>query len=460
MLTLRKNQIEPVKKGIEYFNEKKPVPSIIVAPTAFGKSIVIAQIAKGIAEKVLVIQPSKELLEQNYEKFINLGGEATIYSASMGEKEIGDVTYATIGSIVNVAWKFKEYGITKVIIDECDRFPREPNGMLRRFLKGAGITYTLGLTATPLKLQTNMGADGKPFSKLVMLTNRSKKGNFFKKIIYVAQIQEMVNLKFWSRLEYQSYDFNTGDLIYNTTGAEYSNSSIKKAYKNQKISSKIVKKVEELYNRRSILIAVPSIDEAKELTTMIPSCKAVYSDMPPQERRETLEEFKSGRLRCIAQVNILSVGFDYPELDCIITGRPTASLSWWYQFVGRVTRIHPDKSEGLVVDFVGAVPKFGKVEDIYFKCDDKSRWSMYGEGKKLLTGIPIKEIGLHIEGEPSPYEKAAQGPSVKMPFGKYAGKEIIQIPAHYRDWMLDNFKWTPFNQKIKDEILRLKNIGI
>jgi len=459
MLTLRNNQIEPVRKGIEYFSEKKPVPSIIVAPTAFGKSIVIAHIAKGVGEKVLVIQPSKELLEQNYNKFINLGGDATIYSASMGEKEIGDVTYATIGSIVNIAWKFKEYGITKVIIDECDRFPREPNGMLRRFLKGAGITHTLGLTATPLKLQTNMGADGKPFSKLVMLTNRSKKGNFFKKIIYVAQIQEMVKEKFWSRLEYQSYDFNTGDLVYNTTGAEYSNSSIKKAYKLQKISSKIVKKVEELYNRKSILIAVPTIDAAKELTTLIPSCKAVYSEMPSQERKETLEEFKSGELRCVAQVNILSVGFDYPELDCIITGRPTASLSWWYQFVGRVTRIHPNKSEGLVVDFVGAVPKFGRVEDIYFK-EDKGRWSMYGEGKKLLTGIPLKELGLHIEGQPSPHEKAAVGPSVKMPFGKYAGKEVRQIPAYYREWMLDNFKWTPFNQKIKDEILRLKNIGI
>jgi len=459
MLTLRNNQIEPVRKGIEYFSEKKPVPSIIVAPTAFGKSIVIAHIAKGVGEKVLVIQPSKELLEQNYNKFINLGGDATIYSASMGEKEIGDVTYATIGSIVNIAWKFKEYGITKVIIDECDRFPREPNGMLRRFLKGAGITHTLGLTATPLKLQTNMGADGKPFSKLVMLTNRSKKGNFFKKIIYVAQIQEMVKEKFWSRLEYQSYDFNTGDLVYNTTGAEYSNSSIKKAYKLQKISSKIVKKVEELYNRKSILIAVPTIDAAKELTTLIPSCKAVYSEMPSQERKETLEEFKSGKLRCVAQVNILSVGFDYPELDCIITGRPTASLSWWYQFVGRVTRIHPNKSEGLVVDFVGAVPKFGRVEDIYFK-EDKGRWSMYGEGKKLLTGIPLKELGLHIEGQPSPHEKAAVGPSVKMPFGKYSGKEVRQIPAYYREWMLDNFKWTPFNQKIKDEILRLKNIGI
>jgi len=459
MFELRENQKEPVAKGIEYFSSKKPVPSIIVAPTAFGKSIVIAHIAKGIGEKVLVIQPSKELLEQNYNKFTNLGGKATIYSASLGEKEIGDVTYATIGSIINIASKFKDYGITKVIIDECDRFPREPNGMLRRFLKGAGIKYILGLTATPLKLQTNMGEDGRPFSKLVMLTNRSKKGNFFKKIIHVAQIQEMVELKFWSRLEYQSYDFDTGDLVYNTTGADYTNSSIKKAYKRQNITNKIVKKVEELYNRKAILIAVPSINAAKELTTLIPSCKAIYSDMPNDERKETLEDFKAGRIRCIAQVNILSIGFDYPELDCIITGRPTASLSWWYQFVGRVTRIHPNKSEGLVVDFVGAVPQFGKVEDIYFKEIDK-RWEMYGEGKKLLTNIPIKEIGLHIEGEPSPYEKAAKGPSVIMPFGKYAGKEVREIPLYYRDWMLNNFNWTPFNQKIKDEILRLKSIGI
>lgn len=459
MLTLRNNQIEPVRVGVEYFSEKKPVPSLIVAPTAFGKSIVIAQIAKNINEKVLVIQPTKELLEQNYEKFINLGGKATIYSASVGSKELSDVTYATIGSIVKIAPKFKEYGISKVIIDECDRFPREPSGMLRRFLKGAGIVHTLGLTATPLKLQTNMGADGRPFSKLVMLTNRSKKGNFFKKIIHVAQIQDMVEHNFWSRLEYQSYDFDSGDLVYNTTGAEYSNSSIKKSYKNQKISTKIVNKVNELYNRKSILIAVPTIAAAEELEKLIPSCKAVYSGMPGQERKNTLEEFKRGELRCIAQVNILTIGFDYPELDCIITGRSTASLSWWYQFVGRVTRIHPNKSEGLVIDFVGAVPKFGKVEDIYFK-EEKGRWSMYGENKKLLTGIPLSEIGLHIEGKPSPHETAAQGPEIKMPFGKYAGNEVRQIPAYYRDWMLDNFKWTPFTEKIKTEILRLKTIGI
>ncbi len=458
-MELRPNQIEPVKKGVEFFKIKKPHPSIIVAPTAFGKSIVIAEIAHQLGEKILVIQPSKELLEQNYNKFINLGGKASIYSASMNEKEIGEVTYATIGSIVNIAWKFYELGIRKVIIDECDRFPREPDGMLRRFLTAAKITHILGLTATPLKLQTNMDEFGKPFSKLVMLTSKSKKGNFFKDIIYVAQIKEMVDLKFWSPLQYESYDFETGDLVYNSTNAEYTEESIRKAYKNQDIAGKIIRKVSQLTDRKSILISVPSIEEAKELSTRLPSCAPVFSGMADADRDRIIDEFKRGVLRIVVQVTILSVGFDHPQLDCIITGRPTASLSWWYQFVGRVTRIHPEKQNGLIIDFVGSVPKFGKVEDLFFDYE-VPMWKLYGEGQKLLTGIPLHEIGLHKQGQPSPHDIAANGPEIKMTFGKYKDKEIRKIPIWYRKWMLENIKWTPFNKIIHTELLRLKEIGI
>jgi DNA repair protein RadD len=458
-MELRPNQIEPVKKGVEFFKSKKPHPSIIVAPTAFGKSIVIAEIAHQLGEKLVVIQPSKELLEQNYNKFINLGGKASIYSAAMGEKEIGDITYATIGSIVNIAHKFHTLGISKVIIDECDRFPREPDGMLRRFLTAAKITHVLGLTATPLKLQTNMDEHFRPFSKLVMLTSKSKKGNYFKDIIHVAQIKEMCDLGFWSPLQYESYDFDTGALVYNSTNAEFTDESIKRAYKQQDISGKIIKRISELPDRKSILIAVPSIDEAKELSTRLPSCEAVFSGMPDSDRDRIIDDFKNLRLRIVVQVTILSVGFDHPQLDCIITGRPTASLSWWYQFVGRVTRIHSDKANGLVIDFVGSVPKFGKVEDLYFE-KEEPLWKLYGEGQKLLTGIPLHEIGLHKQNQPSPHDVAAQGAVVKMTFGKYKDTEIRKIPIWYRKWMLENIKWTPFNKSIQTELLRLKEIGI
>ena len=458
-LKLRENQVEPVKKGVEFFKQKKTVPSVIVAPTAFGKSIVIAEIAHQLGEKILVIQPSKELLEQNYNKFINLGGVASIYSAAMGEKEIGEVTYATIGSIVNIAHKFHTLGIRKVIIDECDRFPREPGGMMRRFLTAAKITHVLGLTATPLKLQTNMDEWGKPFSKLVMLTSKSKKGNYFKEIIHVAQIDEMVNLGFWSPLQYESYDFETGDLVYNSTNAEYTEESIRRAYKDQDIAGKIIRKISQLPDRKSILVAVPSIEEAKELSTRLPNCAPIYSGMADSDRDRIIDEFKRGVLRIIVQVTILSVGFDHPQLDCIITGRPTASLSWWYQFVGRVTRIHRDKINGLVIDFVGSVPKFGKVEDLYFKFEEPL-WKLYGEETKLLTGIPLHEIGLHKENQPSPHDVAAQGAPIQMTFGKHKGKEIRMIPIWYRNWLLDNIKWNAFNKPVHDELLRLKNIGI
>ena len=457
-MQLRENQILPVQNGVEFFKSKKAEPSVIVAPTAFGKSIVIAAIAKEVGERLLIIQPSKELLEQNYNKFIGLGGEASIYSAAMNEKEIGSVTYATIGSIVKIAHKFKSLGISKVIIDECDRFPREPGGMLRKFLTNAGITHVLGLTATPLKLQTNMGDDG-PFSKLVMLTSRSKKGNFFKNIIHVAQIEEMVKLGFWSPLLYESYDFDTGELVYNSTGAEYTDDSIKRAYKNQNIGGKIIRKVAELTDRKSILVAVPTIDEAIELATKIPNSAPLYSGMADKERNRIIDDFKNGRLRVIIQVNILSVGFDHPQLDCIITGRPTSSLSWWYQFVGRVTRIHPDKANGLVVDFVGSVPKFGKVEDLYFKYETPL-WKLYGEGQKLLTGIPLSEIGLHIEGKQSPHEIAASTEPVMLTFGKYTGQEVRKTPKWYREWLLANFQFGKFNEKVKNEIIRLKGLGI
>jgi DNA repair protein RadD len=457
-MQLRENQILPVQNGVEFFKSKKAEPSVIVAPTAFGKSIVIAAIAKEVGERLLIIQPSKELLEQNYNKFIGLGGEASIYSAAMNEKEIGSVTYATIGSIVKIAHRFKSLGISKVIIDECDRFPREPGGMLRKFLTNAGITHVLGLTATPLKLQTNMGDDG-PFSKLVMLTSRSKKGNFFKNIIHVAQIEEMVKLGFWSPLLYESYDFDTGELVYNSTGAEYTDDSIKRAYKNQNIGGKIIRKVAELTDRKSILVAVPTIDEAIELATKIPNSAPLYSGMADKERNRIIDDFKNGRLRVIIQVNILSVGFDHPQLDCIITGRPTSSLSWWYQFVGRVTRIHSDKANGLVVDFVGSVPKFGKVEDLYFKYETPL-WKLYGEGQKLLTGIPLSEIGLHIEGKQSPHEIAASTEPVMLTFGKYTGQEVRKTPKWYREWLLANFQFGKFNEKVKNEIIRLKGLGI
>jgi len=162
-------------------------------------------------------------------------------------------------------------------------------------------------------------------------------------------------------------------------------------------------------------------------------------------------------LRVVAQVSILSVGFDHPQLDCIITGRPTSSLSWWYQFVGRVTRIHDDKKTALVVDFVGSVTKFGRIEDLIFK-NVNDKYQLYGEGGKLLTDIPISQIGLWIEGQKTPLELAQSIPNHILSFGKYQGRTIRSLPSTYRDWLIGNYYWNNSNKHIKTALLDLQKL--
>jgi len=446
MITLRPNQVQPVQKGIDYFNSDKPAPAIIVAPTAAGKSIIIAKIVEGVNDKVLILQPSIELLNQNHSKYSMIGGKASIYSASAGQKNIGNVTYATIGSIVKLGEQFKAAGFTKMIIDEVHLFPRE-EGMLGRFLKSSGITHVLGLTATPLKLQNNVDVQGNPFSKLVMLTSKSKNGQFFKDIIHVTQVSEMVEAGFWSKLEYEQYDFDETGLKYNSTKADYTEESLKAVYESNNITGKIIQKIADIPNRKSIIVFVPSVKEAITLSRMIPNSVAVYGDMGKKERDNAISFFKKGIIRVVINVNVLSVGFDHPELDTIICARPTASLAWLYQALGRGTRIHPNKKDCLIVDFSGNIRKFGKIEKLVFV--KENIWKLYGEGGNLLTGIPLHTIGEHTA------ETEAAPKKVLMPFGKHVGKEIKDIDVNYRSWMLQNFTWNANTMKIKKEIERL-----
>lgn len=60
----------------------------MVAPTAAGKSIIIAKIADELDGNVLVIQPSVELLKQNFEKYGIFADNGAIYSASAKRREV------------------------------------------------------------------------------------------------------------------------------------------------------------------------------------------------------------------------------------------------------------------------------------------------------------------------------------------------------------------------------------
>lgn len=114
-IKLRKYQEEAVSKMI--WDLGNIGNSIVSLPTGSGKSVVISEFAKRYGKPILILQPSKEILEQNYEKLKQWSDGVSIYSASMNSKEVGEITLATIQSIYKKPELFNHYTIA--IVDEC-----------------------------------------------------------------------------------------------------------------------------------------------------------------------------------------------------------------------------------------------------------------------------------------------------------------------------------------------------
>ena len=83
--------------------------------------------------------------------------------------------------------------------------------------------------------------------------------------------------------------------------------------------------------RKGILVFTRFLKEAERLTMSIPGCAIVSGDTPKKEREHILEAFKAGEIPVVANVGVLTTGFDYPELDTVVMARPTMSLAMWYQ---------------------------------------------------------------------------------------------------------------------------------
>jgi len=94
------------------------------------------------------------------------------------------------------------------------------------------------------------------------------------------------------------------------------------------------------------------------------SCGFVSGDTPADKRDETLQRFKTGQLKYLCNVNVLTTGFDAPHIDCVALVRPTMSPGLYYQMVGRGFRLHPSKENCLILDFGNNVLRHGPVDQI------------------------------------------------------------------------------------------------
>lgn len=202
-------QANAIDAGNELLNGNTSITNgIIVIPTGGGKSHVIAGIADQQNNAGLILQPSKEILEQNYQKLFKTGEtDLGIYSASLGSKAIKKITFATIGSIYNKPELFRQFKY--VMVDECD-LVNHLGGMYKEFFDALNRPV-LGMTASPWRLQPGRKIGKKRIRGGRFIDEYSGscnqivtriKGKFFEDLIHITQIGELYENGFLCPLEY------------------------------------------------------------------------------------------------------------------------------------------------------------------------------------------------------------------------------------------------------------------
>jgi len=379
---LRPYQQDASDKAIEFFQSEKKYNAIMVLPTGSGKSLIIADIANRLNEPILIFQPSKEILEQNFAKLQSYGvWDCSIYSASFNSKEISRITFAMIGSVRTKPEFFNHFKY--VIIDECHLVnSKNSDTMYNSFLSKLNCKV-IGLTATPYRLTT----DGYGGSILKFITRTRPR--IFNEMIYHVQIKELSELGYLAKMEY--YHINIVDpekLQVNTTGADYTDKSVQSHYKdigfNEKLKDVILRLLKA--GRKNILVFTRFVDEAKELSESLGNiAEWVSAESSKKERESVLNRFKSGDIKVVCNVGILTTGFDFPELETIVLARPTMSLALYYQMIGRAMRPHENKTSAWIVDLCQIFKRFGKVEDLELKAEKNALWAIYSRRKQLTN---------------------------------------------------------------------------
>lgn len=375
LFTPRPYQAEATGQGIWHLKNGN-YNFILQLATGAGKSLVIADICHKLNEPVLILQPSKEILEQNYAKLLSFGiTDVSIYSASMNQKIISKYTYATIGSIYKKPEQFSHFKY--VIIDECHLVnSKSLGGMYMKFFKAIGCEHICGLTATPYRNQGSYIFENGALFYTTMLKMMTRMGRpaFFKKIVYQIETKELIQQGYLSPIDYVDSQLDFSELQVNSTGNEFTDASVeeywtgKGGHRLQKLAESI-KYIDETHKKN--LIFCSSIKQATLAVDMLDKmgvkCELVTGTTPAKEREAIIARFRSGETRHIANVGVFTVGFDVPELDSIVLARPTMSIALYYQMVGRGVRLDPkDPDKFLTVyDFAGSLERHGKVEDIH-----------------------------------------------------------------------------------------------
>lgn len=361
MAELRDYQRRALDMLYAWFGENDEGNPCLVLPTGAGKSHIIAAFCKEALQtwpetRILMLTHMGELIRQNANQLQRHWPNAPmgIYSASIGRRQLGEpITFAGIQSVRKKADLIGHIDI--VMIDECHLVSHKDQGAYREFiaaLKGINPNIKIvGLTATPHRLGHGLIVD---------------KPALFDDLIEPVSIEELVYKGHLSTLRSKVTQLNYDLSGVHKRGGEWIESELQAAVDTIDNNWKTVEEaIKFAGDRRHWLFFCSGIAHSEHVAAILNeqgvSASFVTGKMTKLQRETVIEDFTKGRIRALCNANILTTGFDFPDIDLIAMLRPTMSPSLYIQMAGRGMRLKSHTDHCLVLDFAGIVEKHGPI---------------------------------------------------------------------------------------------------
>ena len=263
-----------------------------------------------------------------------------------------------------------------VLVHNCHLIAPEGDGMYRTFLADMKVinphVRVIGLTATPFRLKGGLIC---------------KPENILNEICYEAGLKEMIQQGYLSPLISRAGRAEANLANLHIRGGEFISDEVAAAMDNDALVTSACREIVELTrDRKAVLIFTASVDHCKHVAEKIQAfsgkeCAIVTGDTSPAERAEIIARFKGEfipadlfgtpkpPLKFLANVNVLTCGFDAPNTDCVVMLRPTNSPGLLIQCAGRGTRLSPEtgKTNCLFLDYGGNILRHGPLDMIKVK---------------------------------------------------------------------------------------------
>src|SRR5699024_1245803 len=341
-------------------------------------------------KKVLCMQPSIELIEQNHEKYTRTRNRAGIFSASAGRRDMrGAVVYANPGTVKNSLDTFGSQ-FAALILDEAHGVTPTVLGIAEGIRKHNSNVRVIGLSATPYRMNTGYiyqyDVNGDWVEDAI--------DPYFNTLLYRITPRELIDMGYLtlSTTTPVSAGYEAGGLVLNNRG-QFDARDVERVFEGHgRLTSKIVADVmAQCVDRRGVMVFAATVNHAKESMASLPpqNSRMIGGDInsAKRDRERLIADFKEQRFKYLVSIGMLSVGFDAPHVDVIAVLRKTESPGLFQQIIGRGSRLHEGKSDFLVLDYAGNI-EFHGLQDDLFEPEIRTRTPGDGELEPLRAVCP------------------------------------------------------------------------